>query len=95
VGARVRWPRWGNWDLFTLTTLPNNKPVATIADHALHIDEWAQVKNWLSYADADGNAATKYQFWDSGTGANSAYFWTSDDHHHAANTTIEVAVIPP
>ena len=33
-------------------------------------------KSWISYSDADGNAATQYQFWDGGTGANSGYFWT-------------------
>jgi hypothetical protein len=96
-GSETMWVRafdgtsWGNWDTVTLTTIPNNKPVATISDHALHVEEWAQVKNWLSYSDADGNPATKYQFWDSGTGANSGYFWTSANSHHDANTVIEVS----
>jgi hypothetical protein len=56
----------------------------------LAINEWAQVNNWLSYSDVNGDAATKYQFWDGGTGANSAYFWTPDNAHWAATTTIEV-----
>src|SRR5207249_748315 len=63
----------------------------SINDHSLKINEWAQVGNWLSYSDADGNAATKYQFWDSGSGASSGYFWTPSNAHHPANTAIEVA----
>src|ERR1700719_1859888 len=65
-------------------------PVVTINDHSLNFEEWAQIKNWLSYSDADGNAAVKYQFWDSGIDAASGYFWTPDNAHWAANTTIEV-----
>src|SRR5207244_2559315 len=96
AGTDTMWVRafdgaaWGNWDTFTLTTNPNHPPVATISDHALQINEWAQVSTWLSYSDADGNAATKYQFWDSGTGANSGYLWTPGNAHYPANTTIEV-----
>src|SRR5262249_20938459 len=69
----------------------NHAPVATIADHTLNANEWAQVKNWLSYSDADGNAATKYQFWDDGNAANSGYFWTSGNAHNPAGQAIEVA----
>ena len=56
----------------------NTPPVATIADHSLQTNQWSQVASWVSYSDADGNAATQYQFWDSGTGANSGYFWTPE-----------------
>src|SRR5262245_50840910 len=67
-------------------------PVAAIADHSLKINEWFKVANWLSYSDADGNPAVKYQFWDGGTGASSGYFWTSEANpHEPANTVIEVA----
>src|SRR4051794_39391591 len=66
-------------------------PVVSISDHTLNKDAWAQVKNWLSYSDADGDPAVTYQFWDSGTGADSAYFWTPTNAHVAANTTLEVA----
>ena len=48
----------GAWDSF------NTPPVVTINDHSLHNNEWSQVTNWISYSDADGNAATQYQFWD-------------------------------
>jgi hypothetical protein len=95
-GTESMWVRafdgneWGNWDIFTLTTIQNTTPVATINDHTLAANTWGQVKNWLTYSDANGDAATKYQFWDSGTGATSGYFWTPTDTHHAANTTLEV-----
>src|SRR3954454_3648228 len=65
-------------------------PIATISDRSLRIDEWGQVNNWLAYSDADGDAATRYQFWDSGAGATSGYFWSPTNVHYAANTTIEV-----
>jgi hypothetical protein len=96
-GSETLWVRafdgtdWSSWDNFTFTTIPNATPVATINDQILHNNTWAQVSNWLSYSDANGDVATKYQFWDSGTGANSAYFWTPDNSHWAANTTIEVS----
>ena len=82
---------WGDWDLFTFTTLPNHPPVATITDHSLHTNEWADVKNWVSYQDADGNPATQYQFWDDGIAVNSGYFWTPDNPHQPANSPITVS----
>src|SRR5262249_23108777 len=80
---------WSAWDLFTFTTV-NTPPVATINDHTLHTNEWAQMKNWVSYSDADGSAATQYQFWDGGTGASSGYFWTPDNPHQPADTGFTV-----
>ena len=82
---------WSAWDSFTLTTLPNTPPVATINDHSLHTNEWSQVASWVSYSDADSNPATQYQFWDGGSASNSGYFWTPNNPHHAANTAITVA----
>ncbi|HMM88300.1 hypothetical protein [Bradyrhizobium sp.] len=96
-GSETLWVRafdgtdWSNWDSFTFTTVPNTPPVATINDQTLHNNTWAQVSNWLSYSDANGDVATKYQFWDGGTGANSGYFWTPDNTHWSANTTVEVS----
>ena len=72
MGARLRRHRLERLGSFTLTTIPNTAPVATINDHSLHVNEWAQVTDWLSYSDADGNAATKYQFWDSGPARTAA-----------------------
>ena len=96
-GSETLWIRgfdgtdWSAWANFTFTTIPNTPPVATINDEALHINKWAQISTLLSYSDANGDAATKYQFWDSGSAATSAYFWTPTNSHWNANTTIEVS----
>ena len=82
---------WGAWDSFTFTTLPNNLPSALINDHSLHTNEWSQVNSWLSYSDADNDAATMYQFLDEGAAGNSGYFWTPSNPHHPANTPITVS----
>jgi Ca2+-binding RTX toxin-like protein len=95
-GSETMWVRafdgndWGAWDSFIFTTTPNTPPVATINDHSLRGNEWSQVDGWISYSDGDGHSAVQYQFWDSGTGATSGYFWTPDNHHHAADTPITV-----
>jgi hypothetical protein len=80
---------WGNWDIFTLTT-HDDPPTVLVTDHTLNMGQWAQMKNWISYSDSNGDAATKYQFWDSGTGADSASFWTPNGYV-APNTTLEVS----
>ena len=96
TGSETMWVRafdgtdWSAWDSFTLTTLPNTPPVATIDDHSLHINEWSKVAGWISYSDIEGDAATQYQFRDSGASANSGYFWTPDNPHQPANTDITV-----
>jgi glucose/arabinose dehydrogenase len=70
----------------------NHRPVSTIADHSLRTNEWSQIAGWISYSDAEGDAATRYQFYDSGTGASSGFFWTPTAHHPAGTTiTIEAA----
>ncbi|HEX8032136.1 MAG TPA: hypothetical protein VF491_26930, partial [Vicinamibacterales bacterium] len=96
-GSETLWARafdgtdWSSWTSFTFTTIPNTPPVATINDQQLHTNTWAQVTNWLNYSDANGDAATKYQFWDSGTSDTSAYFWTPTNSHWAANTVVDVS----
>ena len=82
---------WGDWDTFTLTTTTNTAPVATINDQSLHVNQWAKPQNWLSATDAEGDAITQYQFWDSGTAADSGYFWSPTNAHWAANTVIDVS----
>ena len=81
---------WSDWDAFSLTTQPNTAPVATINDHTLGVNQWAQLNSWLSYADADSNPATMYEFWDGGVGASSGYFYSSSNAHHAADSSIVI-----
>ena len=91
VGARLRRHRLGRLGLIHVDDASEHAPVATINDHSLHTNEWSQVQSWISYSDADGNAATQYQFWDGGTGASSGYFWTPANAHHAGRHAITVA----
>jgi hypothetical protein len=96
AGSENLWVRafdgtdWSQWDSFNFTTVGNSPPVATVGDHSLAANQWAQVQGWISYSDADGNAATQYQFWDQGIAANSAYFWTPSNPHHPSETLITV-----
>jgi len=48
-----------------------------LADHSLHDGSYSQLTSWVSYSDADGDPAAAYQFYDSGTAAVSAQFWTA------------------
>jgi Ca2+-binding RTX toxin-like protein len=95
-GSETMWVRafdgtaWSNWDTFTLTTLPNAHPVATVADHSIQTGGSIHITKWLSYTDTEGSPATKYQFWDSGSGADSGYFSGPGVAHHPANTVLEV-----
>lgn len=72
-------------------TTANHRPVATIGDRSVHLGQSTQVQFWLSYTDADGNAATQYQFTDSGTGAGSAYFSSSGSSRHADGSSFTVS----
>jgi hypothetical protein len=97
AGSETMWVRafdgtdWSAWDSFNFTTQGNTPPVATIDNHSLQNNQWSQVSGWVNYSDANGQAATQYQFWDSGSGVNSGYFWTPNNAHHDANTAITVA----
>jgi hypothetical protein len=98
-GSETMWVRafdgttWGPWDSFTFTTVANanTPPVATISNHSVRVNEYAQIQSWISYFDANGNPATLYQFWDDGTAANSGYFWTPQNAHEPALTGILVS----
>jgi hypothetical protein len=81
---------WGPWDSFSLTTLANRTPGAWIDDHTLWDNQWAQVASWVNYFDVDAHVAVRYQFMDGFGGANSGYFWTNDNEHHAAGEPITV-----
>jgi hypothetical protein len=97
TGTDAMWVRafdgasWSAWDSFTFTATANHAPTATIADHSVVLNQWTQAQNWLSYSDADGNAATMYQFVDQGTGAGSGQFWTPAGYLTAGPTPLTVA----
>ncbi len=74
----------------TFNVTGNNAPDVTTYDATLGVNEWGQAFWWMDYYDPDGEEVTAFQFWDSGAGANSGYFWTPDNAHHAAGTAITV-----
>ena len=80
---------WSNWDSFTFSST-NAAPVATISDHNLSTAQWAQVMNWTTTSDADGDAITQYQFWDGTRRLTAGNFWTPETSHWAAGTAIDV-----
>src|SRR5262249_5402496 len=79
---------WSNWTPFTLTTAANHAPTVAVSDHTLQASQWSPlsdhnvpvdgspVANWISYSDADGDAAVQYQFWSGDASAGAAKFWT-------------------
>jgi hypothetical protein len=86
---------WGAWDDFILTTQSQpagqqTPPVVRIDDHTVSAKSAAPVTNWLTATDANGDAITQYEFYDNGTAANSGYFSSGSNAHHAANTMITV-----
>src|SRR5438552_2937394 len=70
--------------------MANTAPVVSVGNHTLVVNRWGQISGWLTYSDANGDPAVQYAFYDGGTGANSAYFWTPDNAHHAASTVFIV-----
>jgi hypothetical protein len=96
AGSEAMWMRafdgsdWSTWDAFTFTTLSNAVPVATISDHVLGLNEVTGLASWLSYFDADNNAATMYEIWDSGADAGSGYFSSPEVPQYASKTAIVV-----
>ena len=89
VAAYDGWD-WSNFANIALTTQLDHAPVVAPAGHSLAVNHWAQVASWLNYSDGDNDAPVQYQFSDGGTGADSAYFYTPDNIHHAANSDFVV-----
>lgn len=81
---------WGAWKSFTAATVANATPVVTATDRSLQVNATQQVKTWFTASDANGDAITKYAFWDAGTDATSGFFSSSASAHHAAGKSIIV-----
>jgi hypothetical protein len=98
-GSEVLWVQvydgkaWSEWKSFTATTVApvNNAPTVTVTNKSLQGGDSASVHGWLTYADANGDAAVTYRFWDGGDGASSGYFSVPGASHAAANQNIDVA----
>ena len=51
---------------------------------------WTPLGGRISYSDADGNAAVRYQFFDAGSSPNSGYLYAPSNTHFAADSYITV-----
>jgi hypothetical protein len=84
---------WSAWKEFHVTIPPNHAPTTTVSNHSVHINEWANIAGWISFTDADNDAATQYQFWYGDTSPSAAKLWTPDSGYHPAlnNLTVSAA----
>ena len=101
TGGELMWVRafngttWSDWDPFTLTTSdaapgPNTAPVATVNDQTLQIDEAIGLETLISVSDADGDTITQYQLYDSGTAADSGYFFSTNGGQRPAGEYVTI-----
>lgn len=65
---------WGNWSTFTVSPPVNRAPVATAPNLSRRAGSTIAASDMFSVADADGDAMTRYQLWDSTAHADSGYF---------------------
>jgi hypothetical protein len=95
TGAETLWVRahdgfaWGAWKSFVVTTA-NQVPTVNASNASVVRNAQALASALFSVTDADGDAITAYEFWDSGTGSASGYF-TVNGVTQAANTSVPVS----
>jgi len=65
---------WGAWTPFHVSAPTNHAPVATGANVTATHNQNISATSLFSVSDADGDAITKYQFWDSTSDALSGHF---------------------
>jgi hypothetical protein len=82
---------WSQWDSFNFTAVTNTAPTINVTDQTLTLGHWDRVENLFSVSDANGDAATMYQFYDSGSAAGSGQFWTPGGGYQAADTVLTAA----
>jgi endoglucanase len=64
---------------------PNHAPAVTVGNHSFEINGWSSVAGWISYTDADNDAAIQYQFWYGDTSPSAAKIWTPSGYQPALN----------
>ena len=65
---------WSDWKEFHLTPPVNHAPVVTVADQSVAKNASLAASSLFSVSDADGDAMTRYTFWDSTADATSGHF---------------------
>src|ERR1043166_5149863 len=78
-GSETVWVRaydgadWSAWKSWTMTT-QGSALVVSAADRSVHINQSLAASTLFSVSDADGDAITRYEFWDSGASPTSGHF---------------------
>ena len=94
AGSETMWVRafdgtdWSAWDPFNAHDARQHRAGRDDRRPYLHSNEWSQVRTGCLTLTPTAIAATQYEFWDGGTGADSGYFWTPDNAHQPADTAI-------
>lgn len=94
-GAADLWVRaydgteWSDWTKLALTV--NSKPIVSTVATKLSANETNAVSTLFSVSDKDGDAITRYQFWDSSASDGSAFFFSSAVSKYAAGQEISIA----
>jgi hypothetical protein len=78
------------WSPFTITVPANRAPVVTTADLNRAANQNLMLSSLFSITDADGDAMTRYQLWDSTRDANSGHFMVAGAAQ-AAGTVIDIS----
>ena len=82
---------WGAWDSFTLTTTPTRRRSPPSTTTACTPTNGRKSRAGCPTRTPTAMLRRSISSGTSGTGANSGYFWTPSNAHHAANTPITVA----
>ena len=82
---------WSAWQQFHVTVPANHAPVTTVSDHSLRINAWSKIASWISFTDADNDAALQYQFWNGDASPTAAKFWSPVSGVQPALNTLTVS----
>jgi hypothetical protein len=80
---------WGTWKEFHVNAPVDVKPVVTASDFAASHNQNVAASALFSVTDGDGDAITKYQFWDSTTDPASGH-WAVNGVAQGTNQAIDV-----
>ncbi len=64
----MAWSAWKNWNMTTALHIPNAAPVVTAGPYTATLGQSVGAASLFSVTDADNDAITAYEFWDSTTG---------------------------
>ena len=64
----LEWGAWKAWNMTTALHVPNAAPVVAASDHTVLLGQSVDASALFSVTDADSDAITNYEFWDSTAG---------------------------